>query len=42
LALLASLDAPVVEAHRRQLGHLGKARLRLLTELLVEARAGIG
>ena len=42
LALLASLDSPVVEAHRRQLGHLGKARLRALTELLVEARAGIG
>ncbi len=42
LALLASLDGPVVEAHRRQLGHLGKARLRALTELLVEARAAIG
>jgi DNA-binding MarR family transcriptional regulator len=41
LALLASLDAPIVEAHRRQLGHLGKARLRALTELLVAARAEI-
>ena len=41
LALLASLDGPIVEAHRRQLGHLGKARLRALTELLVAARAEI-
>jgi DNA-binding MarR family transcriptional regulator len=39
LKLLARLDAPVVEAHRRQLGHLGKDRLRALRELLSAARA---
>jgi DNA-binding MarR family transcriptional regulator len=34
LKLLARLDEPVQEAHRRQLGHLGRERLRALTELL--------
>jgi DNA-binding MarR family transcriptional regulator len=38
LALLSRLDAPVQEAHRRQLGHLGKERLRALGELLRAAR----
>jgi DNA-binding MarR family transcriptional regulator len=39
LKLLRRLDDPVEEAHRRQLGHLGKDRLRALAELLAEARA---
>jgi DNA-binding MarR family transcriptional regulator len=34
LKLLARLDEPVQEAHRRHLGHLGRERLRALTELL--------
>jgi DNA-binding MarR family transcriptional regulator len=39
LKLLARLDEPVQEAHRKQLGHLGRQRLRLLTGLLREARS---
>ena len=39
LKLLARLEAPVLETHRRQLGHLGKDRLRALSELLSAARA---
>src|ERR1700745_2729808 len=42
LKLLARLDEPVEEAHRRQLGHLGKERLRALAELLEAARARVG
>ncbi|HTD23592.1 MAG TPA: MarR family transcriptional regulator [Terriglobales bacterium] len=38
LKLLARLDEPVQEAHRKQLGHLGRQRLRQLMELLQEAR----
>ena len=38
LKLLGKLDAPVREAHRKQLGHLGRARLRELGELLSAAR----
>lgn len=38
LKLLARLDEPVVAAHRRQLGHLGRERLRALRELLEAAR----
>jgi DNA-binding MarR family transcriptional regulator len=38
LNLLARMDEPVQEAHRAQLGHLGRQRLRLLTELLQAAR----
>jgi DNA-binding MarR family transcriptional regulator len=34
LELLARLDEPVQAAHRKQLGHLGRQRLRALTELL--------
>jgi len=34
LKLLGRLDEPVLEAHRSQLGHLGRERLRALTELL--------
>ncbi|MFL5578347.1 MAG: MarR family winged helix-turn-helix transcriptional regulator [Gemmatimonadaceae bacterium] len=39
LELLATLDAPVAEFHRRQLGHLGRAKLRTLIDLLAETRA---
>jgi len=42
LKLLAGLDDPVEEAHRAQLGHLGKERLRALAELLEDARAKVG
>ena len=42
LELLARLDEPVQEAHRKQLGHLGRERLRTLTELLRAARANVG
>ncbi len=38
LTLLARLDEPVREMHRRQLGHLGRERLRTLIELLQAAR----
>jgi DNA-binding MarR family transcriptional regulator len=38
LKLLARLDDPVQEAHREQLGHLGKERLKALTELLRASR----
>jgi DNA-binding MarR family transcriptional regulator len=41
LKALARLDAPVEEAHRRQLGHLGEDRLRRLSELLGAARAKV-
>jgi len=40
LRLLARLDEPVEEAHRKQLGHLGKERLRALAELLRASRGG--
>jgi len=39
LALLARLDGPVREAHRKQLGHLGRERLRSLSELLSACRS---
>ena len=38
LKLLSRLDEPVQAAHRKQLGHLGRERLRALTELLHAAR----
>jgi DNA-binding MarR family transcriptional regulator len=38
LAVLARLDRPVQEAHRKQLGHLGWERLRALSELLSACR----
>jgi DNA-binding MarR family transcriptional regulator len=41
LKLLARLDEPVQEGHRRQLGHLGQDRLRALTELLRSARSKV-
>src|SRR5271163_4398694 len=42
LKLLARLDVPVEEAHRSQLGHLGKDRLWALAELLAAARVKVG
>src|SRR5262249_13562109 len=39
LALLGRLDGPVLEAHRRQLGHLGTKLLRQLSELLALCRS---
>jgi DNA-binding MarR family transcriptional regulator len=41
LKLLARLDEPVQEGHRKQLGHLGRERLRTLTELLQAARSEV-
>ena len=38
LELLARLDQPVRATHRKQLGHLGRDRLRMLTELLRASR----
>ncbi len=38
LKLLARLDEPVQESHRKQLGHLGRERLRALSELLRACR----
>ena len=37
--LLARLDEPVQAAHRKQLGHLGRERLRVLAELLRISRS---
>ena len=42
LKLLARLDQPVQETHRKQLGHLGRERLRALSELLHAAQAEAG
>jgi hypothetical protein len=39
LALLASLDAPIVDVHKKQLGHLGDEKLNALIRLLEEARS---
>src|SRR5271155_1044255 len=38
LKLLGRLDEPVQAAHRKQLGHLGRERLRALAELLQDSR----
>lgn len=38
LALLAELEGPTAEFHRRRLGHLGARQLRTLIDLLAEAR----
>ena len=38
LRLLAGLDKPIAECHRRQLGHLGEKRLATLSKLLEDAR----
>jgi DNA-binding MarR family transcriptional regulator len=37
-ALLKTLDRPVAELHKRQLGHLSEDKLRQLNRLLFEAR----
>jgi DNA-binding MarR family transcriptional regulator len=42
LKLLARLDGPIQEIHRKQLGHLGKALVRDLAGLLATARTGVG
>jgi len=39
MKLLASLDEPIEELHRKQLRHLGREGLKQLTALLEEARA---
>jgi hypothetical protein len=39
LKLLARLDDPVQVAHREQLGHLGRERLRTLSEILRISRS---
>ena len=41
LKLLTRLDEPVQTAHRKQLGHLGRERLRALTELLYISRSQV-
>jgi DNA-binding MarR family transcriptional regulator len=41
LRLLARLDEPIQDTHRRQLGHLGRERLLSLAELLRLARQGV-
>ncbi len=39
--LLGRLDEPVQAAHRKQLGHLGRERLRALAELLSVSRSQV-
>jgi DNA-binding MarR family transcriptional regulator len=41
LKLLTRLDEPIEEAHRKQLGHLGRERLRAFTEMLCAARRAV-
>lgn len=41
LKVLVRLDEPVETAHRKQLGHLGQGRLRVLKDLLQSARTGV-
>jgi DNA-binding MarR family transcriptional regulator len=41
LKLLARLDEPVQNTHRRQLGHLGTKRLQALTGLLAVSRGQV-
>jgi DNA-binding MarR family transcriptional regulator len=41
LKVLARLDEPMQEAHRRQLGHLGPERLRQLARLLEASRQAL-
>ncbi len=42
LKLLGRLDEPVHATHRKQLGHLGRERLRALAELLSASRSQVG
>jgi len=39
LKLLSRLDEPIQQGHRKQLGHLGRDRLRALVDLLQAARS---
>ena len=41
LKLLARLDEPMQEIHRKQLGHFGRNQLWSLTELLAAARTNV-
>jgi len=41
LKLLQRLDEPVQDAHRKQLGHLGRGRLQTLTSLLRLSRTSV-
>jgi DNA-binding MarR family transcriptional regulator len=41
LKLLARLDEPILTAHRKQLGHLGRERLRALCQLLIVSRSQV-
>jgi len=41
LKLLARLDEPVQDAHRNQLGHLGRQRLEALSEILRISRSQV-
>lgn len=41
LKMLARLDKPVQTSHRKQLGHLGRERLRTLVELLRATRSQV-
>ena len=41
MKVLARLDEPIQEKHRKQLGHLGRERLRALAELLHAARSEV-
>jgi DNA-binding MarR family transcriptional regulator len=41
LKVLARLDEPIQSAHRKQLGHLGRERLRELTDLMGLARSRV-
>ena len=40
LAVLKELDEPVQARHKKNLGHLGEDKLRMLAQLLDEARSG--
>ncbi|MBV8052984.1 MAG: MarR family transcriptional regulator [Acidobacteriaceae bacterium] len=42
LRLVGRLDEPVQEMHRKQLGHLGKAQIRALADLMAAMRIGVG
>ena len=42
IKLLSRMDEPVREAHRAQLGHLGRERIKIFTELLQSAREHVG
>ena len=42
LRILAKLDEPIEELHRRQLGHLGQRRLQRLIDLLKSAGVSSG